>query len=330
MKKLIVTADDYGVVPSINEGIIEAVNEGLVNSVGVFANYKGDGHNGKRYPGSLENLAALIERTGNKADIGCHLTITSGKPLTSRNDLAFLLNGFYFPDFGAVPYENSVPARRALRDELIAQVEELEKVPGCKVKYLTNHHDSLTFYQGYYDVYLEVAAQLKLPIRSADIRPASKPHNYRMIVRLLMLRSGTPLKTRKEISRFGDSIIQYFADVNDGVRCPTYMDGRHYGPPAPIDPVTKWDFEQEKKKKLKRLKKAIRDFIKDQEATSMELMLHLCQDKINAINTYSDIDYPGIASNYFGGRITELESIKKFGKVTHPEIQYASWDDVQA
>ncbi|MDG1435644.1 MAG: ChbG/HpnK family deacetylase [Saprospiraceae bacterium] len=40
-KNLIVTSDDFGVNPSVNDAIINAVNAGKVNSIAVFPNYDG-------------------------------------------------------------------------------------------------------------------------------------------------------------------------------------------------------------------------------------------------------------------------------------------------
>src|SRR4051812_35691255 len=85
MKKLIVTADDYGVFPSINAGILNAVLQGKVNSVACFANYEK----------SVENVRELIDAVGDKAEIGCHLTISSGVPVWLGNHEAFTKNGIF-------------------------------------------------------------------------------------------------------------------------------------------------------------------------------------------------------------------------------------------
>ena len=51
MKNLIITADDYGVFPSINQGVKEAILNGKVNSVACLANYKD----------SVKNVKSLYE-----------------------------------------------------------------------------------------------------------------------------------------------------------------------------------------------------------------------------------------------------------------------------
>ncbi len=87
MKHLIVTADDYGVFPAINERIIDAVNDGKVNSVSIFSNYKGavlpNAPSGTPYEDALTNVRWLVNNTqGKSPELDCHLTVTSGKPLT--------------------------------------------------------------------------------------------------------------------------------------------------------------------------------------------------------------------------------------------------------
>jgi predicted glycoside hydrolase/deacetylase ChbG (UPF0249 family) len=331
MKKLIVTADDYGVIPSVNKGILNAVHQELVNSVAVFANYDGSGKNGeKKYPSSKENVETLLNRYGSKVDVGCHLTITSGKSITGRENIGFLVDeDNYFHDFKKITYVNSASAKEAIKAELIAQVKELEKVQGCKVKHLTNHHDSLTFFPAYYDAYLAAAAELKLPIRSPDIRPANKPRNYREIVRSLLIFTGQPKSVRKEVTDFGKIIRQYFIDTNDNVRTTSYMDSSHYGPAPILMKVKPIDLQNFTRKKNNALEEALSNFAQDEQAEIMELMLHLCDDDIAAINTYSDLDYPGIDPNYFGGRIAEFHSIMEFdfeASLRETQIEYARWD----
>src|SRR4051812_27086814 len=87
MKQLIITADDFGVYPSINEGIKSAVLKGKVNSVAVLPNYKD----------SIKNTKELLEAVQNKVEIGCHLTITSGKPLVATTET--FMNGSSFRSF---------------------------------------------------------------------------------------------------------------------------------------------------------------------------------------------------------------------------------------
>lgn len=330
MKKLIVTADDFGVIPSINKGIINAVKAGRVNSVNVFPNFDGlDKAGNKKYLSSKENLEQLMAAHGNNIDIGCHLTITSGKPLTNPDDLRFLLDEKgYFRDFKKVEYVHSIPARQAIKTELIAQVKELEKVNGAKMKYLSNHHDSLTFFSSYYDAYLEAAQELKIPMRSPRILPEKKANNYRRIIRTMLIFTGQPKITRKEVTEFGEIISGYFRENGNGIASTNYMDSSHYGPPPNLMKVKLIDLETQINKKKKALNTVFSNFAERSETEIMELMLHLCDDDIQNINTYDDLDYPGINPDYFGARIAEFNSIVNFDYSVFDELQiaYSRWD----
>ena len=136
MKKLIVTADDYGVFPSVNQGIIEAIQKDKVNSVACFSNYEK----------AVENINHLVNTVGDKADIGCHLTISSGKPLTFKDHEAFTRDGYFRP-FGELDIDKVEKVLPELKKELIAQVENLRD-SGLKVNHLSCHHNTLTTTNG--------------------------------------------------------------------------------------------------------------------------------------------------------------------------------------
>ena len=112
MNKLIITADDFGVFPSINQAVKTAVLQGKVNSVACIANYKD----------SVKNVKQLINAVGNKAEIGCHLTITSGTPLTITQH-EFFCKGQFFNSFGNLNIDGLEKETDLLEKELKAQIE---------------------------------------------------------------------------------------------------------------------------------------------------------------------------------------------------------------
>lgn len=69
---LIVNADDYGYFRCVSRGILEAAANGIVTATGVFANVP-----------HLEEHAAWL-RDSHPLDIGVHLNLTDGTPLTDR------------------------------------------------------------------------------------------------------------------------------------------------------------------------------------------------------------------------------------------------------
>lgn len=69
---LIVNADDYGYFRCVSRGILEAAVRGVVTATGVFANVP-----------HLEEHAAWL-RGCERLDVGVHLNLTDGVPLTDR------------------------------------------------------------------------------------------------------------------------------------------------------------------------------------------------------------------------------------------------------
>ena len=72
-QRFIITADDYGVSPIIDDAIHKAVAKGLVTSVAVLAN----GNN------TIAKARRLKEQF-NAISIGIHFTITSGNRLCEK------------------------------------------------------------------------------------------------------------------------------------------------------------------------------------------------------------------------------------------------------
>ena len=68
---LLVNADDYGYFPGISRGIIDAHTDGIVTATGVLAN-------GSSFLEDVDRLRATTS-----LDVGVHLNLTFGRPLTA-------------------------------------------------------------------------------------------------------------------------------------------------------------------------------------------------------------------------------------------------------
>ena len=87
MKKLIVTADDFGLTHSINEGILMAAREGIVTNLNLIPT------------GDASNDAIAIIKYDKIPEIGVHLALTETRPVTSLRLISSIIdeNGS-FPD----------------------------------------------------------------------------------------------------------------------------------------------------------------------------------------------------------------------------------------
>ena len=80
MKKVIINADDFGLVQGVNEGIIKAHQEGILTSATLMANM----------PGFKE--AVVLAGANPKLGVGVHLNILRGQPVSPTKKVESLLS----------------------------------------------------------------------------------------------------------------------------------------------------------------------------------------------------------------------------------------------
>lgn len=122
--KAIINADDIGYSKSITDGIIEGINYGCISSTSIMAN--------------MEYAEYAIKQLlkNNITEIGLHVTLTVGKPLTNcpsliDGDGKFLYNRNQInnPNLNAEEVYN----------EIVAQMDFVE-TRGIKINHITRHH----------------------------------------------------------------------------------------------------------------------------------------------------------------------------------------------
>lgn len=313
MKKLIVTADDFGVFPSINEGVRQAIINGKVNSVACFANHET----------AITNTIKLYDDLGDKAEMGCHLTISSGKPLTIKDNDAFTING-YFRDFSELNHDAIEKQLPVLKKELEAQVQVFLDA-GIPITHLSCHHTTLTTTEPLFKTYLEVASKFKIPIRSVNIKPDKKETTYRLVLKFMLL-DDVPLKRRKEIERFGKEINTYLQQFGTKILTPDILESSHYGP-LPMRDIWEVSVPRLVDNKRNDLNEFIKRF-KNAPFETGELMLHLIKESKETRKEDSKIDYPGVNKKYFDSRRIEFESINGFDFGKYPDIKLSSWTEL--
>lgn len=324
MAKIIFNADDYGFCDQVDNGVIKAINQGLINSVAAF----GNGHNGVE---RLKKLAPLQE----KADIGCHISITSGTPITPMELFTRELNGKqYFRTFTQLKRPNPkdtaaiAQAKKELKIEINAQIDVLVDA-GIDVKHLSSHHNSLIFFPEYFEAQIEVARERNIKLRSTTIVPKLKNNLY---LTQLAARSvdNLGIKNFAELIKFTSNIEAWMGKYPSTIPAmPDAIDGSHYGPLGLDNIKTKNEFERKRKKKAEDLHKNIRSL---KPGDVIEYCFHLSDP--NGLNHYTFIDeknpdyYPGVDWKYFDSRKLEfasLELTKELGQT--PPL--SRWKDVQ-
>ena len=129
MKKLIITADDYGMSPAVNQAIDEGIAAGLITSTNVMMNMPVCGD------------AARLK--GGGASVGLHWVLTCGKPLLPWEKVPSLTadNGEFYPlsEFWK-RYQKGLILEDEIERELTAQYEAYVSILGQPEYWNTHQH----------------------------------------------------------------------------------------------------------------------------------------------------------------------------------------------
>jgi predicted glycoside hydrolase/deacetylase ChbG (UPF0249 family) len=326
-KRIIINADDFGVVPSINEAISDAVLAGKVNSVAAFSNYD--------Y--ALDHVQKLVkDATAQEKNpaIGAHLTISSGRPITreARVPSAGLVDKHgNFKSFKEVS-SDAIDAG-VLYEELLAQVRRFTD-NGVQVKHLSCHHNTLMFFDKLLRVYTQVAMDLGVRMRSVDIQPQGKNSFYMKVFLRMKLGDDNSRDDLIEMRNLVNNMKTRFSEyTNNAIKTPGYLESAYYGPLNPVM-IRKSAIDAQIAQKVNDLNEIIERF-GTSDYPSMELMLHLRKGDVKLFQNYKkeveDTGYSGIDPTYFDSRLIEYRTLMEhdlselFGK---HGTGYGSWDEL--
>jgi hypothetical protein len=127
-KRLIVNADDFGYFPFVTAGILEGIDAGIITATGILAN-------SQTFSGDVQSLK---ERP--QADVGVHLNLTWGEPITAAMRRCLGRNGGRFAGkwHTIAMLARSENARKSAHEEIAAQVSRCFD-EGLKIRFLNAH-----------------------------------------------------------------------------------------------------------------------------------------------------------------------------------------------
>ena len=170
MPRLIITADDCGLSPGINTVALDLFRQGYLNAASIMTNFPAHEH------------ALEIFRDQPDLDIGAHLTLTDGKPVSRRgphhshllkddrsfrNKFSLYLRSVFF----------SKDTVRWIQQELDAQLRRFADA-GLRPRHLTSHHHfhSLPLLRA---IVHELAEEYQVEwVRGHDFRASISPHGW--------------------------------------------------------------------------------------------------------------------------------------------------------
>ncbi len=155
VRKAILTADDFGASQCINDGIRRGIESGTITSVAAMVTF----------PDAMESIIALHEQYEN-IEIGLHLSITSGYPLSSPEDVPSLIqkSGGFYPIDRLIARIDKISLTE-LECELRLQISKFRTL-GIPVSCLSSQHNILGLYSPFLEVVMALAIEYDLPVRS--------------------------------------------------------------------------------------------------------------------------------------------------------------------
>lgn len=129
-RRLIVTADDFGLDPSVNEAVESAWRQGVLTAAGLMVS------------GPAAGDAISRARRMNGLGVGLHLVLTDGRPVSPITEVGLLTDsqGRFLDNmvFAGVRFFFSPRVRRQLAKEIRAQFEAFERT-GLVLDHVSAH-----------------------------------------------------------------------------------------------------------------------------------------------------------------------------------------------
>lgn len=182
MKKLIVTADDYGMSPAVNAAIDAGMAAGLITSTNVMTNMP-----------FYEEASKLRKLP---VSVGIHWTFSCGQPVLPPEEIPSLVNAngeFYsYPEFRE-RYRNKQISDEDIRKELAEQYNRFTAVCGQPDYWNTHQNVHVDF--RIYRLFVEVAVSLGIP-RMRSHQRIYVPESVMADRQPLLWRLIEPMKSR--------------------------------------------------------------------------------------------------------------------------------------
>lgn len=139
MKRLIVNADDFGLTKGVNRAIADLHNAGSLTSATLMAN------------GLAFNDAVEIARRNPNLDVGCHVVLVDGEPVSATAEISSLVDyessarAFHasFGRFALALYSGKI-REQDIEHEAVAQIRKLQQA-GVRVTHLDTHKHTHMF-----------------------------------------------------------------------------------------------------------------------------------------------------------------------------------------
>lgn len=215
--KFIITADDYGVSPIIDEAIEDAARAKRITSVAAFANTPGEVINGEPVSFDVSKVAAF-QRQFPEISVGLHLSLTSGFRVAESSTSLGRKNGNNRLLKGPINQLAGAKAEHVF-DEIKAQIALFQNA-GIRIHHFSDHHGILNHTEigkealfaavEEYNRTIDAPASIRNPVflsalvtdrrNPLDKSNASKAASLPLFLRGIFRRASRSRSERREIS----------------------------------------------------------------------------------------------------------------------------------
>lgn len=150
--KLIINADDFGLVESVTKGIYDSITKGVVTSTTQMMNTMS------------KELASLLIKKDSNLSVGLHINITFGHPLTDCKSL--LKNGIFIKPKDLVSDE--IYDEDEIYQEIRAQYNEFLRLNNKKPTHLDSHLYIHQISEKVRRQVIRLANEEKIPVRGYE------------------------------------------------------------------------------------------------------------------------------------------------------------------
>lgn len=153
---VIVTADDYGAMRSIDKGILEAAKVGSVSCISTMSNFS-------RFELAMDDLNETIAKHSLNVGIGLHISLTAGYALTGSSSLTHS-DGQFFEANELLQKLNHI-AIVDIENEIEEQITRLKAhVPS--IDHISHHMNIMCLHPTLFEILIKMAKKYALAVRN--------------------------------------------------------------------------------------------------------------------------------------------------------------------
>jgi predicted glycoside hydrolase/deacetylase ChbG (UPF0249 family) len=219
-RKLIINADDFGLLPEVNRGIIECFQTKSISSTTLMVNAEGT------------QEAVDLAKTHPSLGVGLHFNLTHGSPVCEPEKIPSLVNGkgsFH----SRTEFEKKIILGKILfqdiEKEFKAQLQKFDK-SGLEMTHIDSHHH-VHIFPSVFKIVSSYTVEMGLPLRIPwvsyrFVKPTIKLKGYKAALRKLLLHYLIPRKSSLSVKAI--LTPNNFLSIYDYIPCPFPILSEHY------------------------------------------------------------------------------------------------------